>query len=388
MSIIDRVEIIPVNILYTHQEVSAQVNRGGVSDVVLKLYSSDGAVGWGECCSGADTISIVNAAAAMLPFVIGRSPFDLDAMRRDVYWDGLWQFRKGTANFTWAGFEMAVLDLQGKLSQQPVYQLLGGKMRDSVDYFYYLSRGSTDELKAQCHDGVDKGFSVFYLKVGIDFANELNMIRAIREVIGSSRKIRLDANTAWTVPQAKRYLAMLDDYDVEFVEGPIVSDVSAMNELMRHQFKTGICMNEGLWTKEDALERIEKQACDYLNFSPYWVGSFFDFKWLSSLAGMRGIPTCKHTHGEFSIAAMACQHALLNLPCICDGHQQTAYLMQDDIATEAIPISHGASWGVPTGTGLCIDIDEDKLAFYHQHFVENGQLLPYKERGNTANGCV
>lgn len=377
---IEKVEIFPISIAYIHPEVSAQINRGGVSNVILKVLTSDGLVGWGECCSGADIYSVADAAKAMLPFVIGRSPWELDTMRKEVYWDGLWQFRKGTANFIWVGFEMALLDLQGKMTGQPVYRLLGGKVRESVDYFYYLSQAPAASIVEQCEDGLTKGFSTFYLKVGIEIAAELEMVKAIRSTIGPNKKIRLDANTAWTLPQAKKCLNALEEYDIEFVEGPIVSDPDAMRELLRHQGSIGLCLNEGLWTREDALERILSHAGDYLNYSPYWVGSFFDFKWLSCLAAMKGIPTCKHTHGEFSIAAMACHHTLLNLPCIVEGHQQTAYIMQDDIIAGSIPIAKGPSWGVPEGEGLCLTIDEDKLAFYAKQFAEQGQFVPYGER--------
>lgn len=380
MTRIDRIELFPISIAYDHPEVSAQVNRGGVSDVVLRLSTSDGAVGWGECCSGADIHSVTAAARAMEPFVLGRSPWELDAMRRDVYWDGLWQFRKGTANFAWAGYEMALMDIQGKLAGRPVYELLGGKMRDSVDYFYYLSQGPAASLVEQCQDSLAKGFHVFYLKVGLDMDKELAMVKAIRDTIGPGNKIRLDANTAWTLPQAKKNLSRLEEYDIEFLEGPVVADVEAMNELKRHQFSIGLCLNEGLWTREEVLRHISSLSADYLNYSPYWVGSFFDFKCLSSLAAMKGIPTCKHTHGEFSISAMANHHALLNLPSITDGNQQTAYLMRDDIVDGGIPIQNGPSWGIPQGSGLCLSVDEDKLHFYAKQFETTGQFLPYGER--------
>lgn len=381
MTAIDHIELVPVSIPYRYREVSSQVNRGGVSDLVLKVKTSDGLTGWGECCSGADIYSVIAAAEAMKPLVLGRSPWELDAIRRDVYWKGLWQFRKGTANFTWAGFEMALLDIQGKAAKQPLYRLLGGKMRETVDYFYYLHHGTEESLAAQCQDGLANGFSVFYLKVGMDFQKELRMIQTIRGAIGENAKIRVDANTSWSLHQAKANLEKLQRYDIDFVEGPVVSDISAMRELMRSQRGIGICMNEGLWSREDALERITAQACDYITFSPYWVGSFFDFKWLSTAAAMHGITTCKHTHGEFSIAAFACHHALLNLPLIGVGHQQTAYIMMDDIAAQSPPIARQAAWGVPSGDGLGIEIDEDKLRHYNIKFSQDGPFLPYEDRG-------
>ena len=79
---IARVETIPVSVPYTHREVSAQVARDGVSDVLVKVTTEEGLVGWGEACCGADTASVDAAVRAMAPFVIGRDPWNGDAMQR------------------------------------------------------------------------------------------------------------------------------------------------------------------------------------------------------------------------------------------------------------------------------------------------------------------
>src|SRR5581483_567193 len=86
------VEAIPVSVPYTHREVSSQVARDGVSDVLVKITADDGLVGWGEACCGADTASVEAAVNAMAPFVIGREPWNREQMRRDAFTHGLWQF--------------------------------------------------------------------------------------------------------------------------------------------------------------------------------------------------------------------------------------------------------------------------------------------------------
>lgn len=374
---IDSIEFFPISIPYTHKEISSQVHRSGVSDVIIKIKTADGLIGWGECCSGADIYSVLKAAEAMKPFVLKNDPFEIDNMKRKVYWDGLWQFRKGTANFVWAGYEMALLDIQGKAVGQPLYNLLGGKIRDEVDYFYYMSQGPLESIKEQAIDGLEKGFTVFYIKAGIDFSKEIKMLRTLRETIGDSCSIRIDVNTAWSQYEAKKYLSELAEINIDFIEGPIVAEVDAMRDLKLHSSSIPICANEGLWSSEQAYELIAKNACDVINISPYWVGSFFDLKALAMIASMKGISICKHTHGEFSISAMASQHLFLNLPSVVMGNQQTAYIMDDDIATSVIPISSGPKWGVPEGVGLCLDVDEDKLRFYADKFAEIGQFLPY-----------
>src|SRR5690242_9612777 len=217
---IAKLEFTPINIPYTHREVSSQVNRDGVSDVIVKATTDDGLVGWGEACSGANLASVEEALRAMAPFVLGRSPWSSEAIRADLWHKGIWMFRKPTASFAYAGIDMALWDICGKASNQPLYNLFGGKVRDSADYFYYLARGTAESLVAQCRDCVARCYRVFYLKVGLDIEVECEMVRIVREAIGPERRLRLDANGAWTVNEAIRNLDRLDEFHIDFIEQP------------------------------------------------------------------------------------------------------------------------------------------------------------------------
>jgi L-alanine-DL-glutamate epimerase-like enolase superfamily enzyme len=96
-------EFIAASIPYKHREVSYQILRDGVTDVIVKIVTDDGLVGWGESCSGADTESVVHTLKAMAPFVLGRSPWDSEAIRSELWHRGIWMFRKPTASFAYAG---------------------------------------------------------------------------------------------------------------------------------------------------------------------------------------------------------------------------------------------------------------------------------------------
>ena len=136
------VETIPVSVPYRHREISSQVARDGVSDVLVKLTTDEGLVGWGEACCGADTAAVEAALKAMTPFVVGRDPWNREAMRRDVFTHGLWQFQPGTGNFAWAGIDMALWDVCGRACGEPIWRLLGGLQQQEATYFYYLARGA------------------------------------------------------------------------------------------------------------------------------------------------------------------------------------------------------------------------------------------------------
>lgn len=374
---ISKLEFIPINIPYTHREISSQVNRDGVSDVIVKATTDDGLVGWGEACSGANLASVEEALRAMEPFVLGRNPWSSEAIRADLWHKGIWMFRKPTASFAYAGIDMALWDICGKASNQPLYNLFGGKVRESADYFYYLARGTAESLVGQCREGVARGYRVFYLKVGLDIAAECKMVRIVRETIGPERRLRLDANGAWTVNQAIRNLDLLDQFHIDFIEQPVMPDPVAGMQEVRARTRVAVCANEGMWTAEDAYQQITRRTADVYCFSPYWVGSLAQFQRLSRVAAMEGLQVCKHTHGEFGIAAAAAHHIVLTLSNIVDGNQQTAQMMCDDVLRTPLPIAHGPEWGVPEGAGLGIEVDEEKVRRYHESYRREGQIQPY-----------
>ena len=375
---IARVETIPVSVPYRHRELSSQVARDGVSDVLVKLTTDDGLVGWGEACCGADTTSIDAALHAMAPFVLGRDPWNHDAMRRDAFTHGLWQFRAGTGNFAWAGIDMALWDICGRTCGQPLWRLLGGVQEREATYFYYLARGPRESLAAQVAEGRAAGFEVFYLKVGLDDAEDLAMVAATRDALGAGPRLRLDANGSWSLPQAVRNLQAFEEHDIDFVEQPVRDHPIGQLAALRARTTTTLCANEGLWSEADAYARIRARQAEVYCFSQYWVGSIASFQRLAWVAEYEGLQVCKHTHGELGLAAAAAHHVVLTLPNGVEGHQQTAHLMQHDVLAEPIPIANGPRWGRIDGPGLGVDVDEDAVAEAAARYRADGQYRPWQ----------
>ena len=378
---ISSLDIYPVRVAYTRPEVSHLISRSGVTDVIIKLTADSGLVGWGEACMNCDAAGIEATLHAARPIVLGRDPWDKEAIARDFFIGGGWQFQSMTGNFAFAGLDMAFWDLCGKECGQPLYRLLGGALREDVDYFYYLQWGDRDDIEAQCRDGVARGYTVFYFKVGVDERAEEAMIETIRSTIGPQCKLRIDANQAWSVPEAVRIInSWHAKYRIDVVEAPVRAKPIDITRSLKAQVNTSLCANEGLWHETDVVDVIFSRAVDYLCFSTYWVGSIRRFQSLIHLADLEGQLVCKHTHGELGLAAAAGQHAMLAAPNASDGHQQTAQMMADDILTERLPIADGPKWGRIEGPGLGVEVDVDKVMRYHEDYRRLGNFQPFGER--------
>jgi glucarate dehydratase len=377
MKIID-LEATIVSIPYRHRETSSLIKRDGVTDVVISLKTDCGLVGWGESCSGANVESVREAVLAATPIVVGRDPWNRGAIARDFFKTALWDFRAPTANFAFAGIDMALWDLCGKDVGQPLCNLLGGVQRASVNYFCYLPRSSLGEMMEEAQRGMDRGYSIYYLKVGIDLFEELEMVKALRKLIGPTRKIRLDANGAWTVSEAIQHLRLLGEFDIDFVEQPVSPDPVRNMAEVRQRVPMAVCANEGLWSVANTWEVIRERAADILNFSCFWVGTIQHFTGLSWAAHYEGLSVCKHTHGELGIAAAAMQQACLVLPNLVHGNQQVAAMMTDDVILETLPIATGPDWHASFAPGIGVTVDESKVSVYQNLYRERGQFLPYQ----------
>ena len=375
-----------VSVPYTHRETSTRVRRDGVTAVLVKISTDCGLVGWGESCPGPNVESICAALDSVAPLFVGRDPWQREAIARDFFSTAHWYHREMSGNFAFAGIDMALCDLCGKASGQPLYNLFGGLQRDWVDYFYYLSYGEPADIVAQAERGVQQGYDVFYLKVGIDVERELEMVAALRSAIGPKRKVRIDANGAWHVNEAIRYLEAFDAHRIDFAEQPVWPEpVENMLEV-RRQTPVALCANEGLWRVCDVHEVIKRRAADVLCFSSNWVGTLGQFHRLSWHAHGEGLQVCRHTHGELGLMAAASHHVCLTLPNLVDGNQQVAAMMEDDILCEPVPTSTESRWGVPQGVGLCVEVDEEKVAHYHALYRQHGAFLPYRREMFTAPG--
>ena len=291
--------------------MSSLIARGGVTDVIVKLTADNGLVGWGECTRAADAAGIDSAVRAMAPLVVGRDPWDKEAIMRDLYIPGLWEFQPMTGNFAYAGIDMALWDLCGKVCGQPLYRLFGGALREEVDYFYYMVWGDEAAIEAQGRDGSSALYGLLHEGGGRHRGRDGHAGGAAPGH-RPERKIRIDVNQAWSMPEAVRRLsAWHAAFDLDFVEAPVPIDPIENFLELKRRVAPSLCVNEGLWRAADAYRIIKSRCADYLCFSSYWVGSLGRFHALVQAAHLEGWLVCKHTHGELGLTAAAGQHMML-----------------------------------------------------------------------------
>lgn len=184
---IDKIDFYPVSVPYKLIEKSSRVYRSGVTDIIIKITTDEGIIGWGEATRTASARVILESLEAMKPVLINKDPWQNLRHEKNIYETALWHWSPITANLAYGGIDMALWDIYGKQVNKPIYQLLGGSLREEVSYFYYLTWTNINDLIKQCEDGVNKGYDVFYLKIGKDEVLEEEMINEVRKTVGPTK---------------------------------------------------------------------------------------------------------------------------------------------------------------------------------------------------------
>jgi L-alanine-DL-glutamate epimerase-like enolase superfamily enzyme len=285
---------------------------------------------------------------ALGPAVVGLDPFDLaEAHRRmDLAMSG-----NSSAK---CAVDIALHDLAGRLSGQPVSRLLGGAPRGPIASSKAVSVGTTKSMVAEAKAFVDAGFGTLKIKTGVDAGSELAAIAAIRDRVGPGIRLKLDANQGWTLPQATRFLAAAEPYDIEMVEQPLAAwDLKGHAEL-RRRTPIPLMLDEGVHSARDALRAIDAGATDYVNIKLLKTGGLAPARDLAAVCAAAGV-ACQIGTLDSSIGSAAAAHLEHACPIIRYAEINGPSRAENDFASGFV-VADGTAM-VPDGPGLGVTVD-------------------------------
>ena len=308
--------------------------------VIVTLMAADGTVGLGEASplpffTGETVESIaVQLERHFLPRLIGRSPFALNAILRDL--DHL------PANTSAkAAIDIALHDLQGKLLERPVVDLLGGPVRERVPITFPIGIEPVTEAVAKAEAAVERGIGTLKLKIGRDPDADIERVLAIRAAVGRGVRLRVDANAGYTVPVAVRLLDRLAKAEPEYVEQPVAAwDKAGLAEVRR---ATGlpIMADESLHDLRDAVELIARGAADIFAIKLIKTGGLTQAQAIAALAAAHRIEIVVISPFETQIGAAAGLALALAAPTAVRAHELRVFDSQPEDAETAIRVEQG-----------------------------------------------
>jgi glucarate dehydratase len=387
---------------------------------IVEIVSDDGLIGFSETYGGDGPLA---ALEEIRPLLIGRDPFQLAGLYQQM------NSRRVEAsnvpggssqmylvpgenpldrnNRTFAAIEIACIDLIGKAIGKPACDVIGGRVRDRVDFSAYLfykhagaggdghyedKYGEVLDAKSavrECRAFLDEyGFREIKLKGGVlDPGIEIETIRELRKEFGPGYPLRIDPNCAWSVETSIR---VGRDLREELSGGGYLEDpcpgLEGMGEVHARLLDEGIdnplASNVAVTSFADVPKAKQLNAVQVVLSDPHYWGGMRQMQHLSHLCGVLGLGMSMHSNSHLGLSLMAMTHAAAacpNLTYACDTHYPWQSERDEIVEGGRIKFVNGAVV-IPDKPGLGVTLDYDQLARGRERYAK----IPFRKRDDEA----
>ncbi len=329
-------------------------------NVLVKVTTDNGLVGWGEASSsptmtGETVASMMAAIRYLTPYFVGRDPAEFaDNLT-------LMDFRLYGNASAKTVLEMAFYDLAGKAAQKPVAELLGTVRRKRLPVLWMLASGKLEQELVEGKEKLDEGFKSFKIKVGTNpVAEDIERAREVRKLVNGGVQLSSDANQGWSLEEAIEFVEGVGD-TLDFIEQPIMGhDIEGMAEVQRHA-SAPIGADEGLHSLADIRRHKEMGAAQGGSLKMIKLGGVtraYEAACLCDELGMNVNMAGKIA--ESSISSAAVLHISAAAPSLKWGLSITTQYAGADLVRNPIVIDAGEAI-LPDGAGLGVEVDEDAV---------------------------
>jgi len=332
---------------------------------VIKEWGGDYGRYFGE--SPELTVAVVNSVLG--PALIGHDPFAIERAHREM------DLAVKGYPYAKTAIDEALHDIKGKALGVPVYELLGGLWREEIPIAHSLGWMEYEEATSEAAAAVAEGIRTIKIKVGRSEEYDVRIVREVRETVGDDVDIVVDANQGWPTPKhAIRVLRQMQEYRLRYAEQP-VEGIARMARVAR-AVDVPIMADESAWTPQDVLEIVERGAADMISLYTTKPGGLFKAKKVAAVAEAAGLPLNVNGSHETGVGNAANLHLVASTAAVTEagvfpvttieGKEPTTMagkMYLDDIITQPFEYRDG-NLIVPSGPGLGIELDEEKVARY------------------------
>ena len=352
---------------------------------IVELETDDGLVGLGEMGGGGE--SATAAFQALKPYLVGRDPARLEELRFLLANPTASLYNNRTQIV--AALEFACLDLLGQRWNAPVSEILGGRVRERVPFASYLFFryphpqthagevrtvaqlvAEARALKQRC------GFTTHKLKGGVFPPEyELACYRALAEALPGD-SLRFDPNGVWSAEQGIAFGRAIEDLRNDYLEDPVFG-LNGMRRV-REKLRLPLATNTVVVNFEQLAANVLDTAVDVILLDTTFWGGIRPCLKAAAVCDTFQLGTAVHSSGELGIQLATMLHLgaiVPNLSFAADAHY---HQLLDDVITGGKLAYEAGSIAVPTGPGLGVQLDREKLARYHEEFRRLGSY-PYDQ---------
>ena len=322
----------------------------------VKVFTDEGIYGVGEA-SGWPRV-VETAIKDLTPILIGEDPMNVERIWQKMFiammGHGMTGIIGGGAT---TGIEMALWDIKGKALGVPVWNLLGGKIRDTIRMYAHAGNAET-ALKM-----VERGYTG--VKAG-GVKNPLQQVKSIREAVGPDVDVMVDVHgPPWlTTADAITLGKALEEFNLLFYEDPVAPESIESIARVRRHVDIPLAAGERHAHIYGLRELIERELVDVVQPDTGRAGGLMQMKKQAAMAEAHGIGYAPHDGSLGPVAEMAAVHLLATLPnFLILEHREDDVPQRYEVMEPQPTIVNGAIV-VPDTPGLGIDIVEDAIAHY------------------------
>ena len=349
---------------------SSRSRRDNCIYTLIAIITDEGLTGLGSVYTNDGLVR--SALAVLEPLYQGENALEPERVSEKLRQHTFWLGRGGSITHTISGIDIALWDLLGKATGQPIGRLLGGRYRDRVKPYASLSMKEPSSLADKLLELKERGFRAFKIGWG-PFGRRSNtldeaIVSAAREAVGSDMSLMVDAGASgafWRhgYKWALRTAQMLADYDVAWFEEPLKPDALQDYVLLRQNAPVAISGGEVLTRRQSFQPWLQNGAFDIVQPDVTKVGGISEARriaWTAQDNGIRLIP-----HGWNTAVGLA---ADLQLASAFPDTDLVEYLIDspyiDEITADGWSLDEDGMLAISDAPGLGIELDMDAVAKY------------------------
>ena len=337
---------------------------------LIAVHTDEGMTGLGSVFTNDDLVR--SALAVLAPLYDGENPLEPERVSEKLHQHTFWLGRGGTLTHTISGIDIALWDILGKATGQPVGRLLGGRYRERVRPYASLLMREPGPLTDRLVELLARGFRAFKIGWGPfgrqSAALDEAIVRAARDAIGPDALLMVDAGASdafWAqgYKWALRTAQMLASYDVAWFEEPLRPDALDDYVLLRRAAPLPIAGGEVLTRRQSFQPWLQAGALDIVQPDVTKVGGISEERrigWMAQDWGVRCIP-----HGWNTAVGLAADLQLASALAMTDLVEYlTGSPYVDDIAAGGWVLDSDGMLAIPSTPGLGLELDADALRRY------------------------
>ena len=339
--------------------------------VFVKLETDSGIHGWGEATLEYKEPTVAAAIHDLEYYLIGSDPANVEKFRHDCYRDAYW--RGGPVLMSaLAGVEMALWDIKGKALGVPVYELLGGKVRNAVPVYVngWFSPAKTPEEFAEKAVEVRRcrypgckwdPFGKAWQEIGKkELESAVECVRQVSEAVGGDVKLLIEGHGRFNIPTAVKIGRRLEEFDICWFEEPLPpDDLNGMREV-KERVRVSLAAGERLYNRYEYRQFFDLNCADYIQPDISHAGGIFEMRLLGAEAEARHIGFCPHNPSGPVANAATLQLAGCVPNFVILEMMMTDVPYRAEICDEELVVREGRMV-IPDRPGIGIDLDENEL---------------------------